>query len=50
MVCIKFESRFKFKFLVSIWGCIKEAKLIRNIGTLAPLGMNHEDNSNYKNT
>ncbi len=30
--------------------CIKEARLIRNIGTLVPLGMNREDDSNYKNT
>ncbi len=30
--------------------CIKEARLIGNIGTLVPLGMNHEDDSNYKNT
>ncbi len=29
---------------------IKEARLIRNIGTLVPLGMNREDDSNYKNT
>ncbi len=29
---------------------IKEARLIRNIGTLVPLGMNHENDLNYKNT
>ncbi len=29
---------------------IKEARLIRNIGTLVPLGMNREDDSNYKTT
>ncbi len=29
---------------------IKEARLIRNIDTLVPLGRNHEDDSNYKNT
>ncbi len=29
---------------------IKQARLIRNIDTIVPLGMIREDDSNYKNT
>ena len=28
---------------------IKEARLIQNLGTLVPTGLNREDDSNYKN-